>query len=81
MDTFLEVIAGANVNLNWIIKIRSHLDKIEKEQENVKRKKFSSLSRNSSLKKMSTSFIFDSNQTFFCIVILSVQILKTYTRF
>ena len=77
----MEVIAGANVNLNWIIKIRSHLDKIEKKQENVKRKKFSSLSRNSSLKKMSTSFIFDSNQTFFCIVILSVQILKTYTRF
>ena len=77
----MEVIAGANVNLNWIIKIRSHLGKIEKEQKNVKRKKFSSLSRNSSLKKMSTSFIFDSNQTFFCIVILSVQILKIYTRF
>ena len=29
-----------------------HLDKIEKEQEKVKRKNFSSLSRNSSLKKM-----------------------------
>ena len=28
MDSFWEVIAGANVNLNWLIKIRSHLDKI-----------------------------------------------------
>ena len=28
MDSFWEVIVGANVNLNWLIKIRSHLDKI-----------------------------------------------------
>ena len=52
MDIFWEVIAGANINLNWLIKIRSHLDKIEKEQEKVKQKKLSSLSRNSSFKKM-----------------------------
>ena len=71
MDSFWEEIAGANVDLNWLIKVRSHLDKIEKEQEKVKRKKLSSLSRNSSLQKI----VFDlsnSNQTFFfCIVILS----------
>ena len=30
MDSFWEVTASANVNLNWLIKIRSHLDKIEK---------------------------------------------------
>ena len=47
----LEAIVGANVDLNWLIKVRSHLDKIEKEQEKVKRKKLSSLSRNSSFKK------------------------------
>ena len=52
MDSFWEVTVGANVNLNWLIKIRSHLDKIKKEQEKVKRKKLSSLSRNSNLKKM-----------------------------
>ena len=52
MDSFWEVTAGANVNLNWLIKTRGHLDKIEKEQEKVKRKKLSSLSRNLSLKKM-----------------------------
>ena len=52
MDSFWEVIAGANVNLNWLIKIRSHLDKTEKEQEKVKQKKLSSLSRNSSRKNM-----------------------------
>ena len=49
MNSFWEVIAGANVDLNWLIKVRSYLDKIEKEQEKVKRKKLSSLSRNSSL--------------------------------
>ena len=59
-----------------------HLDKIEKEQEKVKRKNFSSLSRNSSLKKM----VFEKfNQTqleppSFSIQI-SVQILKMFTRF
>ena len=35
MDSFLEVLAGANVDLNWLIKVRSHLDKTEKEQEKV----------------------------------------------
>ena len=52
MDSFRKVIADANVNMNWLIKIRSHLDKVEKEQEKVKRKKLSSLCRNSNLKKM-----------------------------
>ena len=28
--SFWEVTASANVNLSWLIKIRSHLDKIEK---------------------------------------------------
>ena len=52
MDSFWEVIAGANINLNWLIKIRSHLDKILKVQEKVKRKMLPSLSGNSSFKKM-----------------------------
>ena len=52
MGSFCEAIAGANVNLNWLLKVRNHLDKIEKEQEKIKRKKLFSLSGNSSLKKM-----------------------------
>ena len=31
MDSFWEEIAGANVDLNWLVIVRSHLDKIEKE--------------------------------------------------
>ena len=50
MDSFWEAIAGANVD--WLIKVRSHPNKTDKEQEKVKRKKLYSLSRNSSLKKM-----------------------------
>ena len=78
--------AGANVDLNWLIKVRSHLDKIEKKHEKFKRKKLSSLSRNSSLKKMVFERFnehlphFQFKSDFFCIVILSVQILKIYTR-
>ena len=52
MESFWEVIAGANVSLNWLIKIRSHLNKIEKEQDKVKQIKLSSLLRNSSLNKI-----------------------------
>ena len=39
-------------SLNWLNKIRSHLDKIENKQEKVERKNLSSLSRKLSLKKM-----------------------------
>ena len=71
MDSFWEVIAGANVDLNWLIKVRSHLDKIEKEQGKLSGKICLVFLEIPALKKwflrdsMSTSFIFNSNQTFF----------------
>ena len=52
MDSFWEAIAGANLDLNWLLKVRSPLDKIEKEQEKIKWKKLSNLSRSSSHKKL-----------------------------
>ena len=61
-------------------------DLIEREYEKVKRKNLSSLSRNSSLKKMVFERFnehlphFQFKSGFFCIVILSVQILKIYKR-
>ena len=45
MDSFWETVARANVDLNCLFKVRSHLDKIEKEQEKIKREKLSSLFR------------------------------------
>ena len=81
MDGFWEAIAGANVNLNWLIKIRSGLEKIEKKQEKVNWKKLSSLSRNLSIKRFNEHLAhFQFKSDFFCIVILSVQILKFYRR-
>ena len=50
IDSFWEAIASAKVNLNWLLKVRSHLYKIEQKQEKIKQKNLSSLSRNSSLK-------------------------------
>ena len=52
IDRFWEAIAGANVDLNWLLKVRSHLDKIYKEQEKFKGKNLSNLSRNPSYKKL-----------------------------
>ena len=39
MNSFWEAIAGANGNLNCLLTVRSHLDKTEKEQEKITRKK------------------------------------------
>ena len=70
MASFWEAIAGTNVKWNWLIKVRSHLDKIEREQEKVKQGKLSSLLKIRALRKwflsdsMSTSFIFNLNQAF-----------------
>ena len=70
MASFWKAIAGTNVKWNWLITVRSHLDKIEREQEKVKRGKLSSLLKIRALRKwflsdsMSTSFIFNLNQAF-----------------
>ena len=52
MSCFWEAIVDVNVDISWLVKVRNHLDKIEKEQAKTKRKKLASLSRNSHLKRM-----------------------------
>ena len=49
MDGFWEAIA--DVDIDWLSKIRTHLDKIRKEQAKSKWKKLTSLPRNSHLKR------------------------------
>lgn len=39
MDSFWEDIADVGDDIDWLVKIRTHLDKIEKEQVKTKRKK------------------------------------------
>ena len=39
MEGFWEASAGTNLDLNWLLKIRSQLNKVEKEQEKTKQKK------------------------------------------
>ena len=86
MDSFWEAIAGANIDLNCLLKVRNRPDKIEKEQVKLSRKSCLVLLEIRSLRKrvlsdsMSTSLIFNSTQTLFCIVIHNVQILKIYTH-
>ena len=52
MSCFWEAIVDVNVDISWLVKVRNHLDKIEKEQAKTKRKKLASLSRSSHLKRM-----------------------------
>ena len=52
MDSFWVEISGKRVDICWLVKVRGHLDKVEKEQQRIKQKKLSTLSSNSSLKKM-----------------------------
>ena len=52
MDSFWVEISGKRVDIFWLVKVRGHLDKVENEQQRIKRKKLSFLSGNSSVKKM-----------------------------
>ena len=52
MNCFWEAIVDVDVDISWLVKVRNHLDKIEKEHAKTKRKKLASLSRNSHLKRM-----------------------------
>lgn len=39
MDSFWEEIANVGDDVDWLVKVKTHLDKIEKEQVKTKRKK------------------------------------------
>ena len=39
MNCFWEAIIYVGTDISWLIKVRNHLDKIEKEQTKTKRKK------------------------------------------
>ena len=61
MDSFLVEISSNCVDICWLVKVRGHLDKVEKDQQRIKQKKLSTLSGNSSLKKR---FLSDSVNLF-----------------
>ena len=52
MDSFWAEISGKHGDVCWLVKVRGHLNKVEKEQQRIKQKKLSTLSGNSSVKKM-----------------------------
>ena len=43
MDSFWVDIRGKSIDICWLVKVRGHLDKIEKEQQRIKQKKLSTL--------------------------------------
>ena len=52
MDCFWKAIVDVDVDISWLVKVREHLDKIEKEHAKTKGKILARLSRNSHLKRM-----------------------------
>ena len=52
MDSFWVEISGKRIDICWLVKVRGHLNKVEKEQQRIKQKMLSTLSGNSSLRKM-----------------------------
>ena len=52
MTCFWEAIVDVDVDIDCLVKVRIHLDKIEKKQAKTKWKKLASLSRNSHLSRM-----------------------------
>ena len=52
VDNFLCDIRYVEVDIIWLLKVKTHLDKLEKIQSKIKRKKLRKISANSLLKKM-----------------------------
>ena len=51
-ELFWEAIVDVDVDISWLVKVRNHLDKIEKKHAKTKQKKLASLSRNAHLKRL-----------------------------
>ena len=66
-----EAIVDVDIDISWLVKVRKHFDKIEKEHTQTKRKKLGSLSRNSHLKRMVLDRIDDQPHSFLFEVELS----------
>ena len=85
MDSFWVDIRGKSIDICWLVKVRGHLDKIEKEQQRMKQKKLSTLSGNSTLRKwflnelMNIFLTFNLKQICYPIAALNVQNLKIST--
>ena len=52
IDCFWEPIVDADVDMSWLVNVRNHLDKTDKEQGKTKRKNLAGLSRNYHFKRM-----------------------------
>ena len=76
MDSFWMEISGKHVDICWLVRVRGHLDKVEKVQQRIKQKKLSTLSSNSSLKK---SFLSDLMNIFltFSLSLISLSIFSS----
>ena len=64
MNCFWKAVVDEDVDISWLVKVRNHLDQIEKEQAKTKRKTLASSSINSHLKRMVLE-LFDEHLPYF----------------
>ena len=81
MDSFWVEISGKPVDICWLVRVRGHLDKVEKEQQRIKQKKLSTLCfKKWFLSDLMNIFLtFSLRQTFYRIAPLYIQNLKIST--
>ena len=85
MKCFWEAIFDVDVDIGWLVKVRNHLDKIEKEQAKTKREKLASL-WNSHLKRLVLEWFdehrphFQFKSDFLSYYILYARNLKIYAH-
>ena len=85
MDIFLCVIKYVEVDVNWLLKVKIHLDKLEKIQSQFKRKKLKKMStihylREWFLRDLMRTFPFSNSKMILMhLVILNFQTLRIFT--
>ena len=52
IDSFWHDIKDFNFDFEWLLKVRNHLEKLERKMQETKRKKLSNLSKNAEIKKL-----------------------------
>ena len=87
MGIFWYDIKYVEVDVNWLLKVKTHLEKLEKIQSKIKRKKLRKMSTNPLLKKMvlenliNTFRFLNSDMILMHFVILNFQTLRIFTPF
>ena len=87
MDSFWHDIKDFNFDFKWLLKVRNHLEKLERKMQETKREKLSNLSKNAEIKKLvlaslgSIYLILNLKSILRTFLSLDIRILSIFTFF